>query len=92
MIIDEIFEQDLTEAKLVFARKGKQIVRKYRCGVGRLAGKTVSNPSACFKPADVKKRFVLARTKAQKGSRIARKSKMTKKMNPASRRLKTLNK
>jgi hypothetical protein len=92
MIIDEIFEQDLSEAKLVFARKGKQIVRKYRCSVGRLAGKTVSNPAACFKPADVKKRFVLARTKAQKGSRIARKSKMTKKMNPASRRLKTLNK
>lgn len=92
MRIDEIIDQELDEAKMVFARKGKQIVRKYRCSSGRLAGKTVANPSACFKPADVKKRFVLARTKAQKGARIAKKAKMTKKMNPASRRLKTLNK
>lgn len=92
MRIDEIVDVQLDEAKLVFARKGKTIVRKYRCGSGRLAGKTVSNPSACFKPADVKKRFVLAKTKAKQGSKIARKSKMTKKMNPASRRLKTLNK
>ncbi len=92
MRIDEIIDLELDEAKMVFARKGKQIVRKYRCSSGRLAGKTVSNPSACFKPADVKKRFVLARTKAQKGARMARKSKMTKKMNPASRRLQSLNK
>lgn len=92
MRIDEIIDQELEEAKMVYARKGKQIVRKYRCSTGRLAGKTVANPTACFKPADVKKRFTLAKTKAQKGSRIARKSKMTKKMNPASRRLKSLNK
>ena len=92
MRIDEIVDQELEEAKMVYARKGKQIVRKYRCATGRLAGKTVATPTACFKPADVKKRFTLAKTKAQKGSRIARKSKMTKKMNPASRRLKSLNK
>lgn len=92
MRIDEIIDQELDEAKMVFARKGKQIVRKYRCAVGRLAGKTVSNPSACFKPADVKKRFTLAKTKAKQGARIARKTKMTKRTNPASRRLKTLNK
>jgi hypothetical protein len=93
MLIEEIIsEEELEESKLVYARKGKQIVRKYRCSSGRLKGKTVSNPSACFKPADIKKRFTLARTKAKMGSRIARKSKMTRKMNPASRRLKTLNK
>lgn len=92
MILEELFEEHLEEAKLVYARKGKQIVRKYRCSSGRLAGKTVSNPSACFKPVDIKKRYVLAKTKAKMGSRLAKKSKATKKLNPASRMLKTLNK
>ena len=90
MQVAEVYD-DIFEAKLVYARKGKQIVRKYRCGRGRLKGKTVSNPSACFKPVDIKKRFTLARTKAKMGARLARKSRMTKSMNPASRRLKTLN-
>lgn len=93
MLIEEIVttEEEMYEAKLVYARKGRSIVRKYRCGSGRLKGKTVSNPTACFKPVDIKKRFTLARTKAKMGSRMARKSKLTKRMNPASRRLKSLN-
>lgn len=93
MILEELFSEEyLEEAKLVYARKGKKVVRKYRCGSGRLKGKTVSNPSACFQPVDIKKRFVLARTKAKMGARLARKSNRTKKVNPASRMLKTLNK
>ena len=92
MLIEEIIPKEpLEEAKLVYARKGKQIVRKYRCATGRLKGKTVANPSSCFKPVDIKKRFTLARTKAKMGGKIARKSKLTKRMNPASRRLKVLN-
>jgi len=90
MQLSEVYD-DVFEAKLVYARKGKQIVRKYRCGSGRLKGKTVSNPSNCFKPVDIKKRFTLARTKAKMGARLARKSKMTRRMNPASKRLKSLN-
>ena len=91
MLLNEVTE-DVYEAKLVYARKGRQVVRKYRCSSGRLKGKTVSNPSACFKPVDIKKRFTLARTKAKIGARLKRKSAMTRRMNPASRRLKTLNK
>jgi hypothetical protein len=93
MIIEEIItpKEEFYEAKLVYARSGKKVVRKYRCSSGRLKGKTVKNPSACFKPVDVKKRFTLAKTKAKMGSRMARKSKMTKRMNPASKRLKMLN-
>tara|TARA_B100000123_G_C25715552_1_gene421978 strand:+ start:909 stop:1187 length:279 start_codon:yes stop_codon:yes gene_type:complete len=91
MLLNEVTE-DVYEAKLVYARKGRQVVRKYRCSSGRLKGKTVSNPSACFKPVDIKKRFTLARTKAKMGARLKRKSAMTRRMNPASRRLKTLNK
>jgi len=92
MLIEEIIgNEEVYEAKLVYARKGKQVVRKYRCSSGRLKGKTVQNPAACFKPVDVKKRFTLARTKAKLGKRMARKAKMTKRMNPASKRLKMLN-
>lgn len=92
MLIEEIVdEKEIYEAKLVYARSGKSVVRKYRCSSGRLKGKTVANPSSCFKPVNIKKRFTLARTKAKMGSRMARKSKMTKRMNPASRRLKSLN-
>ena len=84
----QVFEvlQPVEEAKLVYARKGRQIVRKYRCSSGRLKGKTVSTPTACFKPVDIKKRFTLARTKAKLGSRLKRKAAMTRRMNPASRR------
>ena len=92
MLIEEIIGEEVYEAKMVYARKGKQVVRKYRCSSGRLKGKTVGNPASCFKPVDVKKRFTLARTKARLGSRMARKAKMTKRMNPASKRLKMLNK
>ena len=66
-------------------------LRKYRCGSGRLKGKTVTKPAACFKPVDMKKRFTLARTKAKMGARMKRKAKMTRRMNPASKRLKVLN-
>jgi len=93
MLIEEIVttDEEFYEAKLVYARSGKKVVRKYRCSSGRLKGKTVANPTACFKPVDVKKRFTLAKTKAKMGKRLARKSKMTKRMNPASKRLKMLN-
>ncbi len=93
MLIEEIVKTDeeFYEAKLVYARSGKKVVRKYRCSSGRLKGKTVANPTACFKPVNVKKRFTLAKTKAKMGSRMARKSKMTKRMNPASKRLQMLN-
>ena len=58
MIIEEIVtpKEEFYEAKLVYARSGKKVVRKYRCSSGRLKGKTVKNPSACFKPVDVKKK------------------------------------
>jgi hypothetical protein len=93
MLIEEIVtpDEEFYEAKLVYARSGKKVVRKYRCSSGRLKGKTVANPTACFRPVNVKKRFTLAKTKAKMGSRMARKSKMTKRMNPASKRLKMLN-
>jgi len=46
MLFEEISEE-IYEAKLVYARKGRSIVRKYRCGSGRLKGKTI-NTSGMF--------------------------------------------
>ena len=44
------------------------------------------------KPIDLKKRFVLKRTKAQKGARMARKARFTKRFNPASKAVQRMNK
>jgi peptidoglycan hydrolase-like protein with peptidoglycan-binding domain len=82
--------EDLEE-KQVWARKGKSVVRKYRCSSGSRKGRVVSNVSQCFAAPDVKKRATLKRTKARLGSRMARKAKRTKRINPASIRLKALN-
>jgi|TARA_B100000900_G_C20160408_1_gene545682 hypothetical protein len=92
MHLTELLDSPVVEAKLVWARKGKQLTRKFRCTVGKRAGRVVSKPSQCSAPIDLKKRFTLKRTKAIKGARMARKAKRTKKFNPASRMVAKLNK
>lgn len=90
---DIIFESDmLVETKMVWARKGKKVARKYRCTFGKRKGRVVANPSQCSAPVDMKKRFTLRRTKAQKGSRMTRKAQRTKRTNPASKMVRALNK
>jgi hypothetical protein len=81
----------LLEAKRIFARKGNKIVMKYRCTSGMKAGRIVASPQTCSKPIDMKKRVNMKKTKARLGSRMIRKAKKTKRINPASKRLKTLN-
>jgi len=89
-IINE--SEDLVETKMVWAKKGGKVARKYRCSFGKRTGRVVSDPSQCSKPIDMKKRFVMKRTKAQKGSRMARKAQRTKRTNPASKMVRALNK
>ena len=62
MQLSEVYD-DLFEAKLVYARKGKQIVRKYRCGSGRLKGKTVSNPATVLNQLILRKDLLLLEQK-----------------------------
>jgi|TARA_B100001094_G_scaffold268527_1_gene272275 hypothetical protein len=78
--------------KQVWARSGKNVVRKYRCSGGKRHGRIVSSPAACFAAPDMKKRMSLKRTKARLGKRMIRKAKRTKRMNPASRRVASMNK
>ena len=92
MNLQELHSNNVVEAQLVWARKGKSLTRKFRCLVGRRAGRVVSNPSQCSAPVDIKKRMVLQRTKNRLGSKLTRKAGRTKKFNPASKMLKSLNK
>ena len=84
--------QLIAETKLVWARRGQKVIRKYRCTFGRRKGRVVANMGQCSAPLDIKKRFTLRRTKARMGSRIQRKIQRTKKINPASKRVARLNK
>lgn len=80
------------EEKQVWARKGKSVVRKYRCTGGRRKSRVVSSPTQCFAPIDIKKRAMLKKTKARLGAKMARKAKRTKRINPASKLVRRLNK
>lgn len=103
MILSDLFESAtptytefvdsdvIVEAKMAWARRGNKVVRKYRCTSGVRKGRIVSNAAQCGKPIDMKKRMTLKKTKAKFGGKMARKAKKTKRINPASRRLKTMN-
>ena len=84
-------EDDLDEGP-TWARSGKKVVRKYRCTAGPRKNRIVSKLQQCFAAPNVKKRMALKRIKARLGSRIARKAKRTKRINPASIRVQRLNK
>jgi len=90
MLLRELF--DTLEESQIWARSGKKVVRKYRCSGGQRKGRIVSNISQCFAPINAKKRAQMKRTKARLGGRMARKAKRTKRMNPASRRVQSMNK
>jgi hypothetical protein len=83
----------LIETKIVWAKKGKNsITRKYRCSFGKRKGRVVASPMQCSAPIDMKKRFSLKKTRARLGSKMVRKAKKTKRFNPASKRVRALNK
>jgi|TARA_B100002019_G_C21274175_1_gene604236 hypothetical protein len=91
MNYEEITEENILESRMVWRRMGKKIKRAVRCTSGRRKGRVVSKPSQCSAPINMKKRMTLKRTKARMGKRISRKANRTKRLNPASRRLRSLN-
>ena len=90
MILRELFE-NLSERQ-VWAKSGKKVVRKFRCTSGPRKGRTVSNLGQCFAAPDAKKRAKLKLTRARLGAKMTRKAKKTKRINPASRMVRALNK
>jgi hypothetical protein len=93
MLLREFFidlSEDLNEGQ-TWARSGRKVVRKYRCGTGPRKNRIVAKMAQCFAAPDIKARMVLKRTKARLGKRLARKAKRTKRLNPASKRVQALN-
>lgn len=85
-------DEYVIERTVAWGRKGNKVVRKFRCPFGKRKGRKVSSLSQCSAPIDFKKRLTLKKTKAAKGSRIARKARKTKKFNPAAKRAAKMNK
>lgn len=83
---------DIILEKQIWGRKGVKVVRKYRCTGGRRHGRIVSKMTQCYAPLDFKQSARFKRLKKAIGTRMQRKAQRTKRVNPASRRLKALNK
>ena len=92
MLLREITSNDEIDEGLTWARKGIVVVRKYRCVGGVRLGRIVSVPGQCYARIDPKKRANIKRMKARLGKRLIRKTKRTKRTNPASRRVQAMNK
>ena len=92
MLLRELTFSTPIDEGLVWARRGKQVVRKYRCLSGYRKGRIVANAAQCFKAPDIKKRANIKRLKARMGNRLVRKTKRTKRTNPASVRVQKMNK
>ena len=83
--------EDIIPEAMAWAKRGNKVVRKFRCAGGKRHGRVVSSPQQCFAAPDIKKRMKLKMTKARLGARMIRKSKKTKRVNAASRRVAALN-
>ena len=83
--------EDIIPEGMAWAKRGNKVVRKFRCAGRKRHGRIVSSPQQCFAAPDIKKRMKLKITKARLGSRMVRKSKKTKRVNPASKRVAALN-
>lgn len=87
----KVFEILEAGSKVAWKRQGTKTVRKYRCTSGPRKGQMRASPAACNAPYNFRKGIKLKQTKAKLGSHGRYISSRTKRINPASRRLKTLN-
>jgi len=87
MLINEIISE-----KQVWARSGSTLKRKYRCSGGKRHGRVVSSPAQCYQPIDMQKKLQLKKTKAKLGKKLYKKAQKTKRVNPLSKKMQTLNK
>ena len=75
----------------IFGRSGNKTVRKYRCTSGSRRGRIVAKPSTCTAPVNVKAKQTMKATRSKKRSTISAKTKITKRTNPSTQRLKKYN-
>ena len=89
-LLNHTTTDDLEEGQ-TWARSGKKVVRKYRCSSGPRKNRVVAKMAQCFAAPDIKKRMNMKKTKARLGGKMARKARKTKRTNPASKRVQSLN-
>ena len=90
MKLVELFD-NLAE-KQIWGRKGKSLVRKYRCVGGKRHGRIVAKPQQCFAAPNIQAKMRMRITRKKLGKRMALRSRRTKRTKPASRALRFLNK
>jgi len=90
MRIDEI----ITEHRMVWKRNPRtgQVKMAWRCEAGPRKNRTVPDVRDCSKPLDIAQAQRTKVTRARTKVKQARKSKKTKRVNPASRIARNLNK
>ena len=81
MRLEELTDEPIIEARMVWRKMGNKLKRAIRCTSGRRKGRVVSKASQCNAPIDFKKRIALKRTKAKLGSRMTRRAQRTKRFN-----------
>lgn len=82
----------ISEIAHVWSRSGGKTNRKFRCTSGPRKGRVMASPASCNKPLDLAKSKNLKQLKKSKGQAIQNKASLTRRTNPASQRLKTINK
>jgi len=93
MRLNEIFENEpIMEARMVWRKIGNKITRAVRCTGGPRKGRVVKTGGDCSKPINIKRRMTLRKTKARMGKRMNRKAQRSKRINPTSMRLRSMNK
>ena len=88
MLLRDLFEG----VTLIYGKKGSSTVRKYRCTSGSRKGRIVAKPSTCTAPINVSAKTTMKKTRRSKGSALTTKASRIKRTNPASRKLRRLNK
>lgn len=88
MNINEITEGVMTS----WGKSGNRTVRKYRCTSGPRKGRVVSKASTCTAPKNITRSLATKKTRRRQGSAYGIKVSRTRRSNPASLRLKSLNK
>tara|TARA_Y100001937_G_C7113492_1_gene328971 strand:- start:777 stop:1061 length:285 start_codon:yes stop_codon:yes gene_type:complete len=91
MRIEQITDDKLSEARMIWRKKGNSVVRGVRCTAGRRKGRIVSKASQCSAPINMAKRITMKRNRAKFGARMMRRAQRTKRFNPTSKRVANLN-
>ena len=89
--LDILTENSVLLEKQIWGRRGTKLVRKYRCTSGRRKNRIVATPAQCFAAPNIKARIRMKQLRKRLGAKMMRKAQRTKRVNPASRVLRRLN-